>query len=250
QLNKMMPKRDKVELAYLYFVPKPHEEGTPLRPIVSSMNMPTTGISKFLDRLLRPLFDKHVRSTTIINGVGLICRLETYAANGYLKPTTHLCTFDITDLYTMLPQEEYLNILTEFLLEHGYRKVKGVPTDAIRKLARLVITENVFTYEKKFYRRVIGGAMGSAFTLTLANIFTRKWEKDFAQRQASSNEIYGRYIDDVFFTSNEALDKVNEMLDTANNLHPNIKLVRNIGCDVSFFDVHIENKNGTLTTSV
>ena len=27
----------------------------------------------------------------------------------------------------MLPQEEALNVLTEFLLEYGYRKVKGVP---------------------------------------------------------------------------------------------------------------------------
>lgn len=62
--------------------------------------------------------------------------------------------------------------------------------------------------------------------------------------------LYGRYIDDVFFTSNEPLDKVNEMLDMAHNLHPNIKLVRNIGSDVSFLDVHIENKDGTLTTSV
>ncbi|CAF1376366.1 unnamed protein product [Adineta ricciae] len=135
-------------------------------------------------------------------------------------------------------------------MEHGYRKVKDVPIDAIRKLARPVITENVFTYAKKFCRQVICGAIGSAFTLTLANIFMWKWEKKFAQRQASSNEIYGRYIDDVFFTSNKALDKVNEMLDTANNWHPNIKLARNIGCDVSFLDVHIENKNGTLTTSV
>ena len=42
-------------------------------------------------------------------------------------PTTQLCTFDITDLYTMLPQEESLNALTEFLLHHGYRKVKGIP---------------------------------------------------------------------------------------------------------------------------
>ena len=71
----------------------------------------------------------------------------------------------------MLPQEESLDILTDFLLQHGYNKVTGVPIDAIRKLARLVITENVFVYEKKFYRQVIGGAMGSAFTLTLANIF-------------------------------------------------------------------------------
>ncbi|CAM2730563.1 unnamed protein product, partial [Rotaria socialis] len=33
-----------------------------------------------------------------------------------------------------------------------------------------------FVYGKKFYRQIIGGAMGSPFTLTLANIFMWKWE--------------------------------------------------------------------------
>ncbi len=87
------------------------------------------------------------------------------------RSTNQFCTFDITHLYTMLPQEESLGILTEFLLQFGYDKVRGIPIDAIQKLARIVITENVFIYEKKFYRQVIGGAMGSAFTLTLDNIF-------------------------------------------------------------------------------
>ncbi|CAF1449617.1 unnamed protein product [Adineta ricciae] len=82
----MMPKPENAQLAYLYFVPKPHKEGTPLRPIVSSMHMPTTGISKFLDRLLRLLFDQHARPTTIIDGVDLIRRLQAYTTNGYLKP--------------------------------------------------------------------------------------------------------------------------------------------------------------------
>jgi hypothetical protein len=156
------------------------------------MNTPTTDISKFLDRLIRPLLDKHVRATTIIDGVDLIRRLDAYIEGNCLKSTTHLCTFDITDLYTMLPQEESLDILTEFLLQHGYNKVKSVPIDAIRKLARIVITENVFVYGKKFYRQVIGGAMGSAFTLTLANIFMWKWVEDVARGQLASNEIYGR----------------------------------------------------------
>jgi hypothetical protein len=142
------------------------------------MNTPTTAISKFLDQLIRPLFDQHARTTTIIDGVDLIRRLHVYVENDYLKPTTQLCTFDITDLYTMLPQEESLDILTEFLIEFGYHKVKGIPIDAIWKLARIVITENVFIYEKKFYRQVIVGAMGSAFTLTLANIFMWKWKKN------------------------------------------------------------------------
>ena len=129
------------------------------------MNTLTAGISKFLDQLIRPIFDKHVRTTTIIDGVDLICRLEAYVDNDYLKPTTQLCSFDITDLYTMLPEEEFLDILTKFLVESGNHKVKGIPLDAIRKLGRIVIIENVFVYEKKFYRQVVGGA------IELANVF-------------------------------------------------------------------------------
>ena len=58
------------------------------------------------------------------------------------------------------------------------------------------------------------------------------------------------YIDDIFFTSNEPLDSINQMLDEANQSHPNIKLVRQLGTSVAFLDVHIENQNGTLVTSV
>ncbi|CAF4942368.1 unnamed protein product, partial [Rotaria socialis] len=177
---------------------------------------------------IRPIFDKHARSTTIIDGVDLIHRLEAYTTNGYLKPKTYLCTFDITDLYTMLPQKESLHILIEFLLQH----------------------ENVFAYEKKFYRQVIGGAMGSAFTLTLANIFMWKWQRQLAHRLQVLNEIYGRYVDDTFLTSNDSLQSIDQMLDEANDLHPNIKLVRKIGRGVPFLDVIIENRKGTLTTSV
>ncbi len=54
------------------------------------MNTPTTCISKFLDQLIRPLFDKHVRSTTIIDGVDLLRRLNAYVENDYLKTTIHV----------------------------------------------------------------------------------------------------------------------------------------------------------------
>ncbi|CAF3332214.1 unnamed protein product [Rotaria socialis] len=165
----MMPKRDKVQLAYLYFIPKPHKGGTPLRSIVSSMNMPTTGISKFLDKIIRSIFHKAARSIPITDGVDLIQRLEAYTTNECLKSKTYL--------YTILAQEESLDILIEFLVQHGYQKIQNIPIDIIRKLALIVIKENVFVYENKFYRQVIGGAMGSAFTLTLTNIFMWNWQK-------------------------------------------------------------------------
>jgi hypothetical protein len=46
------------------------------------------------------------------------------------------------------------------------------------------------------------------------------------------------------------LDTINQILDEANHFHPNIKLVPQLGTSVSFLDVLIENKNGTLATSV
>ena len=92
----------------------------------------------------------------------------------------------------MLPQDEALNILMEFLHVHGYKKVKGIPLDTIRKLASIVIKENVFVYGKKIYQQIIGGAMGSSFTLTLANIFMWKWRKEFVRRQGITDEFFGR----------------------------------------------------------
>jgi hypothetical protein len=64
--------------------------------------------------------------------------------------------------------------------------------EAIEQLARIVLTENVFVYENKYYRQVIGGAMGSPFTLTLANIFMWDWEQELVENQRNSNELYGR----------------------------------------------------------
>ena len=92
----------------------------------------------------------------------------------------------------MLPQDEALNILMEFLHTHDYKKVKGINLDTIRKLASKVLKENVFAYGKKIYKQTTGGAMGSSFTLTLANIFMWKWQKKFVEEQSSTGEYFGR----------------------------------------------------------
>ncbi len=127
-----------------------------------------------------------------IDGASLIKKLEKYAKQGLFKPSSLSCIFDIRNLYTMLPQNESLNILVEFLLVHGYTKVKGIGVDTIRELASIVLEENVFVYGRKVYKQTTGGAMGSSFTLTLANIFMWKWQKEFVRRQDISGEFFGR----------------------------------------------------------
>ncbi|CAF4831363.1 unnamed protein product, partial [Rotaria socialis] len=106
---------------------------------MNTIHAATTGISRFLDQPIRPLFDMHAQPRPIIDGGHLLRQLEQYVRNGHLKPTTLFCTADITNLYTMLPQDESLKILKEFLLEHHYEKVQGISIKVILQLADLVL---------------------------------------------------------------------------------------------------------------
>jgi len=97
----------------------------------------------------------------------------------------------------MLPQEESLDILKKFLSVYKIEKINTIPVDVIIQLARIFLTENAFIYDKKYYKQILGGAMGSLFTMALADIFMWNWEKDFVADLHLSNEIYGRY-DKIF----------------------------------------------------
>jgi hypothetical protein len=206
------------------------EIGTPLRPIVSSMYAPATGISHFLDQLLRPLFNQVARQTTIINSIHFVRRLEFYRDCNRLLPTTMFVTFDVTDLYTMIPRDGALLILQDFLLEHATNnRINGTTIDTLMKMARLVLDTNCFVFENKYYQQIRGGAMGSPFTMTLANIYMLKWEQPLIEHQKFHKEFYGRYvkiefvfcflqknivstskryIDDVFMTTNLPLNQI------------------------------------------
>ncbi|CAF2127257.1 unnamed protein product [Rotaria magnacalcarata] len=150
----------------------------------------------------------------------------------------------------MLSQEEALDSLMTFLHVHGYRKVKGISIDTIKKLASIILKDNVFAYGKKIYKQTTGGAMGSSLTLTLANIFMSKWQKNLVEEQTKTDEFYRRYIDDIFMTWNRSEEELRKLLDDANTWHPNIKLDYKIGYSLPFLDVQLTNNNGILLTSV
>ncbi|CAF4565788.1 unnamed protein product [Rotaria sp. Silwood2] len=114
QYEQLCINTNEVELAHLYYLPKAHKPGTPLRPIVSGLKHPTVKISKFLDDLLRPLFDKIAAETTVNSGFELIKQLQEWSRNN-LKQETLFCTIDVADLYTMVPQTEGVLSLKKML---------------------------------------------------------------------------------------------------------------------------------------
>ena len=237
------------ELAHLYYLPKAHKPGTPLRPIMSGLRHPTLKISKFLDDLLRPLFDQMAAGTTIADGFQLLKELRNWSITE-LHENTIFCTIDVFDLYTMIPQIEGVLSLKKMLDFLDLKQVGGLRVETIIRLARFVMQNNYFSYNGQFYHQIRGGAMGSPLTLTIANCYMFFYERDIVGQVQDYGGFFRRYIDDILLAVNWSKERLLEQVSHWNDLDPNIKLRAAIGTTATFLDLHIENQAGQLHTSV
>ncbi|CAM4985057.1 unnamed protein product [Rotaria socialis] len=172
QHKRMNPNRDTLELAHLYFIPKSHKPDYSLRSIVAAIHAPTTMMSQYLNDLLAPIYLQVARNTTVINDIDLIRNLEQYVSDGRLKLNTLFITFDVKNLYTMIPRQYGLEVFRRFLERHLKRSKIGTSSiDDLMKMESLVLDNNYFMYQGKYYQQIRGGAMESAFTQTFANIY-------------------------------------------------------------------------------
>ncbi|CAF5053977.1 unnamed protein product, partial [Rotaria sp. Silwood1] len=129
-------------------------------------------------------------------------------------------------------------------------KIGNLSVNTIIRLACVVLDTNCFVFDNKYYKQIRRDAMGSPFTMTLANIYMYEWEQLLIEHQQQRNELYGRYIDDIFMTSNEPVENIEALLDRENEKDPNIRITYTIHESVEFLDVLIENIQGQLKTSV
>lgn len=240
---------DDVELAHLYYLPKAHKSGTPLRPIISGLKHPTIKISRFLDNLLRLLFDKMAEETTVRSGFELVKRLQSWSKT-HMCPRTLLCTIDVADLYTMIPQVVGILSLKKMLDYLQLKQINGLCIEVVLRLARFVMQNNYFSYNGQYYHQIRGGAMGSPLTLTIANCYMFFFEETIKRQIKNSYDLYIRYIDDIFIIINWPVRHFLKQVDQWNKIDANIQLSANISFKADFLDLHMENKDGELFTSV
>ena len=249
QYESLVVKTEEVDLAHLYYLPKVHKQDTPLRPIVAGMKHPTIKISRMLDELLRPLFNKMAATTTVTSGTEVLDKLEKWSVKN-LRQTTTFCTLDVCNLYTMIPQIDGVLSFKKMLDKLNLKHVSGLSTETIIKLSRYVLQNNYFTYNSRYYHQIRGGAMGSPLTLTMANCYMYFYELDIIKQITNSGGLYMRYIDDIFIVINWPTRHLHKQINTWNNFDVNIKLNPHVDQSVNFLDITIENKNGQLFTKV
>ncbi|CAF5048907.1 unnamed protein product, partial [Rotaria magnacalcarata] len=249
QYEQLSIKPNEVESAHLYYLPKAHKPGTPLRPIISGLKHPTVKISKYLDDLLRPLFDQMALETTVTSDFELVKHLQERSKKN-MRQETLFCTVDVTDLYTMVPQIEGVLSLRKMLERLKLKQVGGLKIETIIRLSRFVMKNNYFNYDGQYYHQVRGGAMGSPLTLTIANCYMFFFEQQIIKQISNSGGLYFRYIDDTCITVNWPAQHLFRQVDRWNKFDENIKLLANIVSSNNFLDLYMENKDGKLLTSV
>ena len=249
-LDRLRPSTTESELPHLYYNPKDHKIGEPLRPIVSGVKSPLSKLSSFLDRIIRPLFDRHTQYA-LSDSIIFLKHLKEFKTT----PDTNLYTFDIADLYTMIPQREAVLTVCEFLGRHGYKKVQGLTINTIKEMFIHVLENSYFVLQlpglkPKFYQQIKGGAMGSACTQVLADIYVRKWESDFAQQQQRQGELYLRFRDDIFLTTRLPREQLEQALSELSEKDPNISITWEGGNTVNYLDVTTMVETPSFRTKV
>lgn len=97
----------------IYRLPKIHKECTPLRPIVSSINLVTYNIAEYLDTILFPLVENiphHIK-----NSMDFTTKIRQIK----LEAEETMVSYDITSLFTCIPIGDAVQAVKRKLLQDG-----------------------------------------------------------------------------------------------------------------------------------
>ena len=229
----------------LYFLPKIHKKpNISGRPISSGNGHPAENISIFIDFILKPyaeaspIFIKD--STLLINDLGQFKNLP---------PHTILFSLDVVNMYTNIPIDEMMDIITiqiqqaPQLLYH--KKFPFLEPYTIYQLMEIVLKHNNVYFDNKHYLQTNGIAMGTSCACTTTDIYICEWiERNLLNLQNFPKPLYYKqYRDDGFGIWTHSLDDLHRLFDHINTLHPTIKFTLKHGRLIEHLDLKISLTN-------
>ena len=208
----------------LYFLKKIHKNPMSIRPIVSSCNSITENISKFIDTWLQPYVQtlpSFIKDTT-----DFINLLETTA----LPEDCILASIDVTSLYTNIPHEDGIEYTIKHIENHpdNFKHPEQPSATILRELMNIVLKNNIFEFNNKYYIQKQGTAMGTRMAPSYANLFMGTLETELVKQNSKNIQIWKRFIDDIFIIWTGTLEEFQEFMNKINQIHPTIKFTHEV----------------------
>ncbi|KAJ1155024.1 hypothetical protein NDU88_007760 [Pleurodeles waltl] len=236
--------------AYFYILPKIHKNKHPPpgRPIVSGIGSILEPLSQFCDWFLQPFVKQiptYLKDTTDV--LALLNTLE------FDKEKEHLMTLDVESLYTNIPQEATFEVINNLLNRGVWNYI--TPPEFILDLAHLALTRNFLEFDKNFFLQIQGTSMGSTFAPSLACLYVDHFEKEMVLTKENPYvnhiRLWKRYIDDILIIWKGTKEEATTFITWLNTLNPFLRFTATLGDPaVSFLDLLITERNGSLTTVV
>jgi predicted GIY-YIG superfamily endonuclease len=211
-------------LGKIRLLPKLHKNKFSCRPIINCKNQATATISKFLDLLLRQITKKS--KSFLRDSQNLLQKCEHLKAPKDAK----LYSCDFSSLYTNIDSNKCIDLITSYtskLLNSNELKIEG-----FNSLLKLVFFNNIFDFNKSYYKQLKGISMGIICGPTLANLYLMLLEESFLSIERPFE--YKRYIDDIFIISTDNLSQY-----TFDKYFDNLELNICTSKTVEFLDLRI-----------
>ena len=163
-------------LTHLYGLPKTHKPQLAMRPILSAVGTYNYKLAKWLDEKLKPLW---INRHTISN----ILELAEDLATSKVNENTFMASYDVTALFTNIPVDETIDILTAKAFQNNWFNVTHNLniTRSQLKLLKMTAKNQLFQFNGQLYEQRDGVAMGSPLGPLMANSFLCHIEENLDQ---------------------------------------------------------------------
>ena len=224
------------------------------RPIVAGTSSPTQHLSNLIDILLQKFITK--MESYVRDDIDFLNHIPSQ-----VEPHTTLSTFDITSLYSNIPNELGTEAIYYWLNQYPELLHPRFDPEFVLEGIKIILENNTFNFNSQNYIQILGTAMGSIFapsyaTLTLGFLEIKLHQKIESiygnQIKAEFIELWKRYLDDCFIFWKQSWGDIKDLHEILQTLHPQIKFTLDSSQEkIPFLDILISiNHNGTITTDI
>jgi hypothetical protein len=223
---------------------KLHKQNTPIRPVVNWKNSPAYNLAKFVTNALKETLDLPF-TYNIKNSTQLINNLNNITIN----ENTRICSFDIKDMYTNIPQQDTILIIHNILQNYN----ENVADDILNML-QITLQQNYFQFDNQYYKQNIGLAMGASTSAIIAQTYLQNLEHNQIYNFLTKYKLIGyfRYIDDILIIYDINNIHIDTMINEFNTKHPmiNFTIENEENNKLNFLDLTIHRKHNKLDYTV
>ena len=187
-------------------------DSSKFRPIIAQTGTYTYNAAQVISEYLKPLY---INNEYIIHNTQDFHNIIQNQPS--LNENEELVSYDVESLFTNVPIDDTIEYMDEIYI---YKKLPKLCSRLIMKRLLLKLTtESTFIFQSNYFKQIDGCTMGGPLSVTFANIFLTKLEKDIVRPRNSP--FYKRFADDVI--TRRSINQPDLLFSEINEYHPNIK---------------------------